>query len=61
LVLISGNLPFKTEVASVFIFSQIEGGRQASAAAVAVVLLAITLVALILINLLGYWSRRHDR
>ena len=40
LVLISGNLPFKTEVASVFIFSQVESGRTASAAAVAVVLLA---------------------
>ena len=39
LVLITGNLPFKTEVASVFIFSQIESDRTTSAAAVSVVLL----------------------
>ena len=40
LVLISGNIPFKTEVASVFIFSQIESDREVTAAAVSVVLLA---------------------
>ena len=39
IVLISGNLPFKTEVASVFIFGQIESGQESAAAAVSVVLL----------------------
>ena len=39
-VLISGNLPFKTEVASVFIFGQIESDNVHGAAAVSVVLLA---------------------
>ena len=43
LVLISGNIPFKTEVASVFIFSQIQSDREVTAAAVSVVLLAIAL------------------
>ena len=38
-VLISGNLPFKTEVASVFIFGQIENDNTQGAAAVSVVLL----------------------
>ena len=33
-MLISGNLPFKTEVASVYIFGRIESGDPASAAAV---------------------------
>ena len=42
LVIISGNLPFKTEVASVFVFNHIQSGDQAGAAAVAVVLLAIS-------------------
>ena len=32
LILISGNIPFKTEVASVFIFKQIEAGNEAAAA-----------------------------
>ena len=36
-VLISGNLPFKTEVASVYIFGRIESGDQPGAAAVSVV------------------------
>ena len=33
-VLISGNLPFKTEVASVFIYGQIESDNTSGAAAV---------------------------
>jgi sulfate transport system permease protein len=59
LVLISGNIPFDTEVASVFIFGQIESGNATSAAAVSVVLLALSLGVLLLINALGRWSMRH--
>ena len=47
LVLITGNLPFNTEVASVFIFGQIESDRVVGAAAVSVVLLAISFVVLL--------------
>jgi sulfate/thiosulfate transport system permease protein len=47
--LISGNIPFETEVASVYIFSQIESDNPAGAAAVSTVLLAISLVVLALI------------
>lgn len=43
-VLISGNLPYKTEVSSVYIAGLIENGAPASAAAVSVVLLAISFV-----------------
>jgi sulfate transport system permease protein len=46
-VLISGNLPFKTEVASVFVFGQIESDRQTTAAAVSVLLLVISFVLLL--------------
>jgi len=60
LVLISGNLPFKTEVSSVFIFGQIESDRVASAAAVSVVLLAISFVVLLGISGLSRWAGRHD-
>ncbi|HEU4792486.1 MAG TPA: sulfate ABC transporter permease subunit CysT, partial [Nitrolancea sp.] len=42
-VLISGNIPFQTEVATVNIFGLIESDRVASGAAVSVVLLAISL------------------
>jgi sulfate transport system permease protein len=61
LVLITGNLPFKTEVASVFIFGQIESDRVVGAAAVSVVLLAISLVVLLGISLASRWGSRHDR
>jgi sulfate transport system permease protein len=59
LILISGNVPFDTEVASVFIFSQVESGNTTSAAAVSVVLLTISVALLFLINFLGRKSIRH--
>ena len=51
-VLISGNLPFKTEVASVFVFGQIENDNVSAAAAVSVVLLLISFVLLLLLSTL---------
>jgi sulfate transport system permease protein len=46
-VLISGNLPYKTEVASVLVFAQIESDNTTGAAAVSVVLLAISFLVLL--------------
>jgi sulfate transport system permease protein len=60
-VLISGNLPFKTEVASVFIFGRIESGDSAGAAAVSVLILVISFTVLIAIGALRRWTTRHDR
>ena len=45
-VLISGNLPFKTEVGSVYIFNQVENDNVPAAASVSVVLLVCALVVL---------------
>ena len=56
-VLISGNLPFKTEVASSWIFSLSESDELGAAAAVSVVLVLIALVVLLGIGLL---RRRFD-
>ena len=61
LVLITGNLPFNAEVASVFIFGQIESDRVIGAAAVSVVLLAISFLVLLSISLASRWGSRHDR
>jgi sulfate transport system permease protein len=58
-VLISGNLPFKTEVASVFIFGQIESDNVTGAAAVSVVLLAASALVLAVLGRLG--NPRWDR
>jgi len=60
LVLISGNIPFKTEVSSVFIRNQVESGNDAGAAAVSVVLLAISLLLLIGVSLVVRWSTRTE-
>jgi sulfate/thiosulfate transport system permease protein len=61
LVLISGNIPFKTEVSSVFIRTQVESGNVPGAAAVSVVLLAISLILLAAISLVQRWGvRRSD-
>jgi sulfate transport system permease protein len=60
-VLISGNLPFKTEVASVYVFGRIESGDPSGAAAASVVLLGISLAVLLLIGALQRWSTRHDQ
>ncbi|HKP17223.1 MAG TPA: sulfate ABC transporter permease subunit CysT [Gaiellaceae bacterium] len=61
LVIITGNTPYKTEVMSVYIFGRIESGDSVSAAAVAVLLLAISFVALLLIGAVREFSTRHDR
>jgi sulfate/thiosulfate transport system permease protein len=53
IVLISGNIPFKTQVASVYIFGQIESDNTTGAAAVSVVLLAISMLVLLAIRRLG--------
>jgi sulfate transport system permease protein len=61
LVLISGNIPFDTQVASVFISKQIESDNPIGAAAISVVLLILSLVVLFGIRALGHWGARHDR
>ena len=58
-VLISGNLPFRTEVASVFIFGQVESDNVTGAAAVSVVLLIASAIVLALLGRLSRprWAR----
>jgi sulfate transport system permease protein len=58
IVLISGNLPFKTEVGSVYIFGQIQNENLPAAAAVSVVLL---LCALVVLGALTFISRRRSK
>ena len=60
-VLISGNIPFKTEVSSVYIAGQIESDNPTGAAAVSVLLLLISLGVLLLIGAFRHWRTRHDR
>ena len=60
-VLISGNLPFKTEVVSVYVFGRLESGDPGGAAAVSVVILLISFGVLLAIGGLRRWVTKHDR
>jgi sulfate/thiosulfate transport system permease protein len=60
LVLISGNIPFHTQVASVYVFKQLESDNPIGAAAVSVVLLVLSLIVLIGLRGLERWRSRHD-
>ena len=60
-VLISGNLPFKTEVVSVYVFGRIESGDPGGAAAASVVILALSFGVLLAIGGLRRLATRHDR
>ena len=60
IVLIAGNLPFKTEVASIHLFYRIEQDP-AGSAAIAVVLLLISFSVLLGIGSLRWYVTRHDR
>jgi sulfate transport system permease protein len=61
LVLLTGNIPFKTQVASVYIFGRVETNDLSGAAAVSVFLLAISVGLLFAMNLFAGWRSRHER
>jgi sulfate/thiosulfate transport system permease protein len=58
-VILSGNIPYRTEVASVHVFSLVENDDVASAAAVSVVLLATSVLVLAGLNLVQRRRTRH--
>ncbi|HLM08662.1 MAG TPA: ABC transporter permease subunit, partial [Thermoleophilaceae bacterium] len=60
LVLITGNIPFKTQAASVFIFSQVESDNSIGASAVSIVLLVVALVVLLFFGWLSKRALRHE-
>jgi sulfate/thiosulfate transport system permease protein len=59
LVLLSGNLPMRTEVTSVRILTYIENGDLSAAAAVATVLLLVSLAVIVALDLIQRRVARH--
>jgi sulfate transport system permease protein len=59
-VFVSGNMPYKTEIAPVLIVARLEEFAYGEATAIAVVLLVISFSMLLLINLLERWSRAES-
>jgi sulfate/thiosulfate transport system permease protein len=58
-VFVSGNMPFKTEIAPVLVVASLESFHYADAAAIAVVMLTMSFSLLIAINVLERWTKRH--
>ena len=58
-VILSGNIPYRTEVASVHVFSLVENDDVGSAAAVSVVLLVTSVLVLAGLNLIQRRRTRH--
>jgi len=56
-VFVSGNMPYKTEIAPVLIVARLEEFAYGEATAIAVVLLASSLAMLVVINFLERWSK----
>ena len=59
-VLISGNVPYKTEVASVRIFGSVQNDDPAGAAAVSIVLLVASLAMLLFLDVVRRRTTRHE-
>ncbi len=58
-VFVSGNLPYRTEIAPVLIVERLEEFAYGEATAIAAVLLVLSFASLLTINLLGRWSARR--
>jgi sulfate/thiosulfate transport system permease protein len=60
-VLIAGNIPFKTEVASLYVFEHINADDPTGASALAVLMLAISFGVLLAVGAVRRWAVRYDR
>jgi sulfate/thiosulfate transport system permease protein len=60
-IFVSGNLPFRTEIAPVLIVARLEEFKYAEATAIALVLLVSSFAMLIVINWLEKWTRKWDK
>jgi sulfate/thiosulfate transport system permease protein len=60
-VFVSGNMPFKTEIAPILIVARLEEFAYSEATAIAVVLLVLSFASLVAINLVERATTRHER
>lgn len=60
-VFISGNMPMKTEIASLLIVTKLEQFDYPGAAAIGLLMLSSSFVLLFLVNMGQWWSTRHLR
>ena len=60
IVIVAGNIPLITQVASVYIYGEIESYNIQGALGLSVVLLIISFLILLLLNFLQSWSKKHE-
>lgn len=60
-IFISGNIPGKSQIAPQLIVDQLNNYKVSEATAIASVLLISSLLSLLFINSLQWWTRRHER
>lgn len=60
-LVVTGSLPYRTEVGSVYIYKQIQNYNLAAAASIATVLLAAAFVLLLAFGALRFYFTRHER
>ncbi|MBU4204540.1 MAG: ABC transporter permease subunit, partial [Acidobacteria bacterium] len=60
IAIVSGNIPYKTQVASVYIYGELESYNPQGALGMSMVLLICSFLILILLNRLQVWNRRHE-
>ncbi|MCL4255248.1 MAG: ABC transporter permease subunit [Anaerolineae bacterium] len=58
IVIISGNIPMRTQTAAVYVYAQVEGDKMASASGVSLVILFIALVTTLGVDT---WYKRNKR
>jgi len=58
-IFVAGNIPMKTEIASLLIMSKLDDADVPGAAAIAVVMLVSTLMILLFVQAIQWWSQRR--
>ncbi len=61
IAIVAGNIPFKTQVASVYIYGELESYNPQGALGLSIVLLFCSFFILTILNRLQAWSRKHER
>jgi sulfate transport system permease protein len=59
IVIVAGNIPFKTQVSSVYIYGEIESANVQGALGTSVVLLCCSFIVLLLLNVMQRWSHKY--
>jgi len=59
-IFIAGNIPMKTQITPVVIMGELDMFDYAKATAIAVVLLVVSFVLLLSVNVLQWWTNRHN-